>query len=90
MIGKSWFPDWNEYGKDLYPPVDSRSPLISRPRGAYQELFYKVQMIPAVLLYFAQPAWRKVTQAVSFIICRSFFFFFQGVINNKLGKGHDI
>lgn len=38
MIGKSWFPDWNEYGKDLYPALDSRSPLISCPRGAYREL----------------------------------------------------
>lgn len=67
MIGKSWFPDWNEYGKDLYPAVDSRSPLISCPWGAYWELFYEVQMIPPALLSFAWPAWRNVTQVVSFI-----------------------
>lgn len=44
MIGKSWFPDWNEYGKDLYPAAESRSPLISScpppPRFAYQQLFF--------------------------------------------------
>lgn len=43
MSGKSWFPDWNEYGKDLYPAVDSRSPRISCPQGAY--------LIPAALLF---------------------------------------
>lgn len=52
MIGKSWFPDWNEYGKDLYPPVESRSPLISCPWGAYQELFTRCKwyLLPCSIL----------------------------------------
>lgn len=35
MIGKSWFPGWNEYGKDLYPRVDVKviTDLVSPRRG---------------------------------------------------------
>lgn len=45
--------------------------------GCLPGTFYKVQMIPAGLLYFAKPAWWNVTQAISFIII------VQGVINNN-------
>lgn len=48
MIGKSWFPGWNEYGKDLYPAADSRSSLICCPCG-------EARTIPAAVPCFSQP-----------------------------------
>lgn len=84
MIGKSWFPDRNEYGKDLYPPVDSRSPLISCPRGAYQELFTRCKryLLPCSVLSSQHGGMWHKPYPMSFIIIS------EGVINNMLGKEH--